>query len=246
MIDINFWFDRLFWFESFDVTSSISSIVSVVTLFVVIIFHYKERSNSRNDYKKTIKELLDLVVVDLQSQIRSIKEYHQKISEDKLNLKIQPEKQTLHNLEYLVKLDLVMVHRVFHKQSGLTLTDCDDILRKTRYFILVIETFFEQHFRKREKINLIISNRSPHYRENLMKLYNKILFIIGDPNKPKFSRQFNEMTLKLHKILSEYLNNHDVSKKQSIGMINKNLLIPLRSIMNEYSNSFRIWFIYMR
>jgi len=235
MIDVDFWFDKLFWFESVDTPSYLALLVNIVTLIIVVFLYFMERIQTRLDYQRTVKELLKLVVEDVRKQTISMEEYHDLLSGDKLNRKIQPVRYVLNNLESLVELDLVVVHRVFRHKRGLTLRDCNSILGNTRYFIFVFSTFFEQHFRKREEVNTIIINHTSRYFENFKKLYDETLFIIGGNHGIEFNRDFYYMTLEINGVITTFNNEIGFGRKHKIEEIHSELVIPLRSIIDSYS-----------
>lgn len=240
MIDIYFWIDTFPFNQLSDYTSLIVScmglLVNVLAVFIVVWFYYKERDDKREDYKKTFGELLRLGIKDIKKQVKEIEDYYEKLERDNLDRESQPLRYMMNNLESISRLDLTILHTVFRKNPRTSLVDCNEVLVKTTYFKNVFDTFFNEHFRKREEVNRIQKDYQEIFFRNLMELYDHTIWIISGGHGVEFSREFYDLNRNFYSMISEFNKNFEVKKFQNIRTLNNDLLIPLRERINENSN----------
>lgn len=240
MIDIYFWTDSFSFTRLSDYTSLVISciglLVNVMAILIVVLFYYKERHDKREDYKKTFGELLRLGIKDIKKQVKEIEDYYEKLERDNLDRESQPHRYMMNNLESISRLDLTILHTVFRKNPRTSLIDCNEVLVKTTYFKNVFDSFFNEHFRKREEVNRIQKDYQEIFFRNLMELYDHIIWIMSGGHKIEFSREFYDLNRDFYSMISEFNKKIKVKKFQNIRTLNNDLLIPLRERINEPSN----------
>ena len=233
-----FQFGEFYGTDSSNWLGGLGVLTSVITLVVVVWLHFKERIDIRNDYEFTSMDLTKNIINDIDSQINSICNYNDSLKKDILNMSVQPSRMILGNLEYLIDLDLTILHRVFKNNKNTTIDECNLLLKKTHFFIQVFNNFYEQHFNNRDLINSMNREYFPVFMDNREKLYQLTHEIMSTKYPFTIKQGFYDFNHSMYKILNDYKKNINNPQGEKLHDIRFKLLKPLRETLNEGYNKF--------